>query len=263
MILSWCRNIIAGWCFVISCVSKAEPCELTVSAASSLSRAFKEIATHFEHSHQCRVRLNFAASGMLVQQMSHGAPADVLATADQQSMDRAAQLRLIDVASRQDFIANSLVLIAPAHSVITYAEQGGLKGPPAIVALNALTDQAIQYIAIGNPSSVPAGRYARESLQQAGLWQVLSPRIVMAINVRQVLDYVIRGEVEAGFVYASDAQGQPVKLISAIEVNTPITYPIAVSDKSANAAVAHQFKSFVLSHTAQQILQQHGFSSGR
>ncbi len=262
-----CRFVLASaaWCFLSAAPAQAAACELTISAAASLTAAFKQITTHFERSQACKVTLNFAASGVLVQQMRHGAPVDVLATADQQSMDLAAQFGLIKPQSRQDFIANTLVLIAPERSTLRSAT--GLSGAPEkagseAALLQQLTGPQIKHIAIGNPASVPAGRYAKEALRHAGLAKSLDTRLVFATHVRQVLDYVVRAEVEAGFVYASDAKGQQVRQLGVVTTDTTIRYPLAISAKPANPVAAQAFHRFIRSEVAQQILLQHGFSSG-
>jgi len=239
----------------------AAPCELTISAAASLSGAFKAIAAQYQQLQPCQLTLNFAASGVLVQQLHHGAPVDVLATADQHSMDLAEADALIDPTSRQDFIANQLVLIVPALSTATPPQASSATAATAVSAdLQPLTAPAYQRIAIGNPVTVPAGRYAKESLLQAGLWPALSAKLVQAANVRQVLDYVVRGEAEAGFVYASDAKGQPVRTLGLVPLQSPIRYPLAISSTSKHTAQARAFSQYLHSTAAQQILLQYGFS---
>lgn len=245
----------------LSGTSLAAPCELTISAAASLTGAFKAIATQYQQLQPCKLTLNFAASGVLVQQLRHGAPVDLLATADQQSMDLAEADALIDPASRQDFIVNRLVLIVPASPAATSPQAGSETSATVTSAdLQQLTAPAYQRIAIGNPATVPAGRYAKDSLQQAGLWPALSPKLVQAANVRQVLDYVVRGEAEAGFVYASDAKGQQVRALGLVPVTGPIRYPLAISSTSKHAAQARVFSQYLRTQAAQQILLQYGFS---
>ena len=243
----------------LSATLLAAPCELTISAAASLTGAFKAIATQYQQLQPCKLTLNFAASGVLVQQLRHGAPVDMLVTADQQSMDLAEADALIDPTSRQDFIANRLVLIVPASPAAT-SPQAGSTSTASNANLQQLTAPVYQRIAIGNPATVPAGRYAKDSLQQAGLWPALSAKLVQAANVRQVLDYVVRGEAEAGFVYASDAKGQQVRSLGLVPVKSPIRYPLAVSSASKHAAQARAFSQYLRSQAAQQILLQYGFS---
>ncbi len=230
----------------------AQAAGLTVSAASSLTESFREIAGAYEKAHPgTKVDLNFAASGVLLQQVARGAPVDVFASADQTTMDQAAEQGLLEPGSRQDFAANSLwVVVPPAarHKPATLAE---------------LAKPGIERIAIGNPDSVPVGRYARGALQQAELWQAVQGRVISTQNVRQSLDYVARGEVDAGFVYATDAQAMPGRVQRAFEVPVRggIRYPIAQVKGSANALQARQFVAFVRSPQGQAILRRHGFGS--
>ncbi|MEI2418502.1 molybdate ABC transporter substrate-binding protein [Orrella sp. JC864] len=223
---------------------------LTISAAASLTDAFKEIAALFEAAHPgAKLRLNFAASGVLLQQIEQGAPVDVFASADQATMDRAAQAGRIDPASRRDFAANSLVLVAPV--------QDG----PAIGALAELRQPGIRRIAIGKPGTVPVGRYTRQALAHAGLWESLQPRLVQADSVRQALDYVSRGEVEAGFVYRTDAMlmAGKVRILLTAGGHDPVTYPVAVVSDSKAASQARDFVDFLLQPPARQVLARYGF----
>lgn len=224
--------------------------QLTVSTAASLTDAFKELAPKFEAARPgVTLRLNFGASGVLLQQISQGAPVDVFASADQDTMNRAAEQKAIDPESRRNFVSNALVLIEPAKEAL------GLK------SLHDLTGTAVRKIALGKPATVPAGRYTREVLEGAKLWPALEPRFVYADNVRQVLDYVARGEVEAGFVYRTDAALMPDRVRIALTPagQTLVTYPIALVSDSRQKALAREFIAFVLSEPAQQVLARYGF----
>ncbi|RZJ08395.1 MAG: molybdate ABC transporter substrate-binding protein [Rubrivivax sp.] len=223
---------------------------LTVSAAASLTDAFKQIGTRFEASRPgSTVRLNIAASGVLLQQIAQGAPVDVFASADAETMDRAAAQELIAAGTRRDFARNSLVLITPSAS--------------AVGSLADLARAGVTRIAVGKPASVPAGRYARQALEAARLWAPLQPRLVFADNVRQVLDYVSRGEVEAGFVYRTDAEllGDKVRIAMTVQGHAPVTYPVAVVADSRQPALARAFVAFLGGAEAQAILARHGFGT--
>ncbi len=226
--------------------------ELTVSAAASLTNALREMAPAFEAQNPgTRLLLNFAASDTLLAQIGKGAPADVFASADQETMDRAQAQQLLRPGSRSNFAANTLVLVTPADSTLAFK------------TLADLQRAEVRRIAIGNPAGVPAGRYARGALESAGLWAALQAKAINAINVRQALDYVARGEVEAGFVYRTDAAQQKDKVRVAFTVATamPILYPIAVLAASRNADAAGRFVAFVLSPAGQAVLARHGFGS--
>ena len=225
--------------------------ELIVSAAASLTNAMKEVASNFEKTHPgAKIVCNFAASGVLLQQMAKGAPVDVFAAADQKTMNQAQEKKLILPATRKNFARNKLVLIVPINSKLTSS------------SLKDLTKPAIKRVAVGNPVTVPAGRYAKEALMKAGLWDKLTPKYIMAESVRQVLDYVRRGEVDTGFVYSTDAaiaKGK-VKIIQTVPGHTPILYPIAVATSTKKKALGQKFLDFVLSPKAQAIFKKYGFS---
>ena len=130
-----------------------------------------------------------------------------------------------------------------------------------IAALQDLTREDVKRIAYGNPASVPVGRYTQAALQAAGLWDAVQAKSVLAQNVRQSLDYVSRGEVDAGFVFATDAAIMPGKVKVAVRVpsQTPVTYPIALTTREAAAKEAEQFVAYVMSPAGQAILSRYGF----
>ncbi|MFY2946843.1 molybdate ABC transporter substrate-binding protein [Achromobacter xylosoxidans] len=224
--------------------------DLVVSAAASLTNAFKDVAQAYEKEHAgTKVILNFGASDVLLQQIIKGAPADVFASADQKAMDKAVEEKAVKPDTRIDFAANQVVLIVPTDSKAN------------ITALKDLTRDDIKRIAYGNPASVPVGRYTQGALQAAGLWDAVQAKSVLAQNVRQSLDYVSRGEVDAGFVFATDAAVMPDKVKVAVRVpsQTPVTYPIAVTARDDAAKEAQSFVAYVMSPAGQEILSRYGF----
>ncbi|MBG7618355.1 molybdate ABC transporter substrate-binding protein [Herbaspirillum sp. AP02] len=228
----------------------AQATDLVVSAAASLTNAFKELALSFEQQHPgVKVISNFGASDVLMQQIVRGAPADVFASADQTAMDKAVAEKAVTPATRKNFAANQIVVIVPHDA----------RHQPATLA--DLTRPDYQRIALGNPASVPFGRYTKGALEQAGLWSQVQAKGVMAENVRTSLDYVARGEVDAGFVFATDAAVMPDKVKVAIRLpsTTPATYPIAVTAGSRQQELAAQFVDYVLSPNGQAVLARYGF----
>lgn len=224
--------------------------EVTVSAAASLTNAFKEVAQTYEAQHPgTKILLNFGASGALLQQMAKGAPVDVFASADQETMDMAVKQGLVPTNGRHDFVRNTLVLVVPADSKLS------------IKSLKDLTQPGVLKVAIGNPASVPVGRYTQSALELAKLWPAVNAKAINTQNVRQSLDYVSRGEVEAGFVYATDAAVIPdkVKVAFNVPLNEVISYPIAPTASSANGKEAKGFIDYVLSSAGQSILGKYGF----
>ena len=224
--------------------------DITVSAAASLREAFTQMARDFETANPAyKVVYNFGASGQLLQQISRGAPVDVFASADLETMNRAEQQNLIVRDTRTNIAANKLVVVVPGGSSVR------------IQSLADLAKPDIQRIGLGTPDSVPAGRYAKEALERAGQWGALKDKYVFGQNVRQVLDYVARAEVDAGFVYVTDAALMKSKVTVALEaeVENPILYPIAAVKGGGNENGARSFIAFVMSDAGQQTLAKYGF----
>lgn len=224
--------------------------EITVSAASSLTNAFQQIAQHYQTAHpETKVLLNFAASGVLQQQIARGAPVDIFASADEKTMNLAIAEGHIDNESHRPFAKNQLVVITP------------FKAQTSLTQLTDLQKPEIQRIAVGNPDSVPVGQYTKVSLAEAGLWEALQEKVIHTQNVRHSLDYVARNEVDAGFVYNTDAALQPDKVAVAFTVPTPvdIIYPIAITSHSNNPTEAARFIDYLLSPAGQAVMSSYGF----
>ncbi|MFT0849772.1 molybdate ABC transporter substrate-binding protein [Achromobacter sp. F4_2707] len=223
---------------------------ITVSAAASLADAFTEIAARFSAAYpEDSVQLNFGASGSLLQQILKGAPVDVFASADEVTMNRAEDRGWVVQGTRQSFVQNTLVLIQPANAGYV------------LDSIDALHADTVQRIAVGNPESVPVGRYAKHSLKAAGQWDALLEKMILAQNVRQALDYVARGEVDAGFVYGTDAvlmKGK-VKVSYTVPTEQRISYPVAVLQHGEGKPAAQRFVDLLLSEEGQGVLAGFGF----
>ncbi|MCE5274389.1 MAG: molybdate ABC transporter substrate-binding protein [Deltaproteobacteria bacterium] len=223
--------------------------DLIVSAGAGMAKAMTAVGQAYEKNHPgVKVIFNFAASGTLLQQMVQGAPVDVFASADQITMDKAAGQGLILKGSRTDFARNALVLAVPAGSPL------GLRG------VRDLTRKEVKTIAIGNPEVVPAGRYARQSFVAEGLWDKLLDKFVYANTVSQVLDYLKRGEVDAGLIYGTDAlQGDgKIRVVAEVKGHEPIVFPIAVISSSRRQQ-AGDFIRFVCSSEMRAVFGSYGF----
>lgn len=235
---------------IVFCHSVGWSADLTVSAAASLTQAFQEIGAQFEKLNpDTKVKFNFGASGALLQQVANGAPVDVFASADTDTMDKAVAKGVVLASEVKVFTSNKLVLIAPVESKLTLQQLTDLKRAD------------IKRIAMGLPASVPAGHYAQGALAKAGLWVELKDKIISTTHVRQALDYVSRDEVDVGFVYASDAQlmSDKVKVLLQVPTVTPIQYPVAKVNGTAQTDTANKFIAFVQSNTAQSVLKKFGF----
>ena len=167
-------------------------------------------------------------------------------------MDELANKGLITAATRKDFAGNSIVLIVPAKAT-------------AIRSFIDLTNPAVKKIAVGNPRTVPAGQYTEQTLTKLKLLPDIQAKIIFAEDVRQVLDYVLRDEVDAGVVYSSDAAsgGDKIRIVerAADESHQPIRYPIAAVKESKQQDAAQRFIDLVVSSEGQAILVKHGFTS--
>jgi molybdate transport system substrate-binding protein len=217
-----------------------------------LTQAFQEIGSAFEAQHpDVRVRLNSGASGALLQQIAKGAPVDVFASADLDTMAQAQQQKWVPPGAATNFASNTLVVIVPHDARVVPRTLADLATPP------------FKRVVMGVPASVPAGRYARAALQSAQLWHSMQTKTVSAQSVRQALDYVARGEVDAGFVYATDAALMPgkVKLAFTVPTDSPVRYAIAPVMGSPNAANAQKFIQYLMSPPAQAVLARFGFGA--
>jgi len=223
--------------------------EILISAAASQTNAFTDIGKEFESANpDVKVSFNFAASGALLQQIAQGAPVDVFASADLETMGKAKDKGAVDAQSIKNFAGNKLVLIAPKGSTV--------KG------LNDLSGESVKRIAVGKPESVPVGKYTKDALEKKGMWAGLEPKFIYAESVRQALDYVSRKEVDAGFVYATDAAVAVDRVKVACEVggHKPVVYPIAVVSSGKNSITAGKFIEYVLSVKGQAVLAKYGFT---
>ncbi len=222
---------------------------IILSVAASLSDAMKEIKDAYNSDNpQVELLFNFGSSGALQQQIQQGAPVDIFISAASKQMDDLQERGLIEVDTRRNLLVNKLVLIASTDSNIANIKDLGL-------------DQ-VRRVAIGEPETVPAGRYAREALISLGLWDSLQPKLILAKDVREVLAFVETGNVEAGLVYQTDAKiSNRVKIVSDVPVDaySPIVYPVAIIANSRNKAAAAQFIEFISSEKGKEILEKYGF----
>ncbi|MGH8324500.1 MAG: molybdate ABC transporter substrate-binding protein, partial [Steroidobacteraceae bacterium] len=211
---------------------------MLVFAAASLKPALDRIITMPEVTALGNVRATYAASSQLARQIEAGAPATIYISADEAWMDDVASHKLIAAGTRRDLLGNALVLIAPKQSTLRLAIAPGFNLAGAL-GTNG-------HLALAEPNSVPAGRYARQALTTLGVWNSIESRIVAADNVRAALNFVARDEVPLGIVYRSDAASEPaVRVVATFPAHShaPIVYPAALiagrsSRSSAPRAVA-------------------------
>ena len=226
--------------------------EMILSVAISLKAATEELGRSFMAAHPgVTARYNFGASGDLQKQIEAGAPVDVFLSAAQRQMDELEKQNLIAVSSRRAFARNVLVVIKPADSSVDIAKPADL------------LEARVKRIVIGSPKTVPAGQYAEESLRALGLWDRLQPKLVFSENVRQALDYVARGEVDAGFVYTTDAASRTQGVKEAFrppdDSYRPVIYPGAVVAASKQATLAQAFLDLLGRAEGRAVLSRFGF----
>ena len=232
---------------------RGEAARLTVSAAISLKEVFRKIVKEFESRHpEHRVSLNLGSSGHLQRQIELGAPVDVFAPAALFPMEALERANLLQPGTRKVFATNRLSLVRP-------------RGSGAVDGFTFLGRGFQGRLVIGNPRHVPAGIYAKQALVALGYWKKLSARLIFAEHVRQVLDYVVRGEVDAGIVYRTDALREKgwVDLVAEAPPGSHarIAYPIAVIAESRYPRGAMRFLKFVLGEASRAILSRAGFGS--
>ncbi len=244
LLISW--NLFQNF----SSVDTLPRTSLNVSAAISLSPALQEIKTVYQQINpNVTITYNFGASGALAQQIQQGAPVDVFFSAATKQMNDLQQSNLLINDTRRNLLTNRLVLITPKNGL-------------ALSDVKQLTDARIKKIAIGEPKSVPVGKYAQELLTKLGLWQQLQPKLVLGNNVRQVLTFVESGNADAGIVYTTDAKASDkviVRLTAAENLHSPIVYPLAVIRNSRNPAAAKAFVDFLGGDRAKIVFQKYGF----
>jgi molybdate transport system substrate-binding protein len=232
------------------CLPHLQADDVQVFAAASLTDALKEIAAAYEKTGGDKILFNFAASNTLEMQIKAGAPADIFFSADEAKMNDLATAGLVDAATRQDLLSNSLVIIVPTDSKLTLTSAAGLAGP------------TVKKIALGQPESVPAGIYAKAYLQKTGVWDKIPSAIVPCESVRAALAAVETGNVDAGIVYNTDAlHSKKVKI--AFEVPTAdapaIQYPVALVKDSKHTAPAQKFLDYLATPDSLKIFAKYGF----
>ena len=223
---------------------------LTVSVAASLQEAMEAIEPLYEQQFpEIHIIYNFGSSGSLQHQIEQGAPVDVFISAAPKQMDALEEKSLLLDKTWKNLLKNQIVLITP-------------RANNKVANFQDLTENGVQKIALGHPESVPAGEYAKEVLENLKLYNELISKLVFAKNVRQVLFYVETGNVEGGFVYATDAKiSDKVKIVATAPENShsPIIYPVAVIKSSQYPEAAKAFIQFLLSNSAQAIFEKYGF----
>jgi molybdate transport system substrate-binding protein len=245
-----CRGIYSAKIGSWPGIGRASSDEITVSAAISLKDALDEISHLYTSEHpSAKVHFNLGGSGTLQRQIEQGAPVDIFMSASLKEMDSLQSQGLLVPDTRRDLVKNSVVLIVPA-------------GSTSISSFQDLLKAAVKTVAVGEPQTVPAGKYAQEVLTHFGIYDQLKPKLVLGKDVRQVLTYVETGNTDAGIVYATDAKISKKVTVAATapeDSHSPAIYPAAVIKNSKNLAGAKAFLEFLASEKARAVFQKYGF----
>lgn len=230
--------------------SSSKTVNLTISAAASLQESMEEIKVNFEKEHpNITLTLNYGSSGSLQKQIEQGAPSDLFISAGQTQMNSLEDENLILTDSKKDLLKNELVLITSSNNDIT--------------SISDLSTDKVMHIAMGEPTSVPAGSYAKESLNNLNLYDSLSSKLVFAKDVKEVLSWVSTQNAEVGFVYKSDTIGNnTVKIVEPISesYHSPIIYPIGIVKSTSNMEDTKEFYNYLFTEECQKIFEKYGYS---
>lgn len=233
-------------------VSQEQKVEITISAAASLNDALTEIKGDFEKENkQITLLFNIGGSGALKQQILQGAPVDIFLSAAHSQFNELTQKGLIDKQDQVDLLTNQLVLITNNDK------------PATLTHFTDLQHGAIETFAIGTPESVPAGMYARQTLQNLGVWDSVQPKVIQTKDVRQVLTYVETGNVDAGIIYMTDVKvSDKVKVVAVADEQTHdrIIYPAGIIKNSQHKKQATLFLNYLQSESAKVIFEKYGFT---
>jgi molybdate transport system substrate-binding protein len=228
--------------------SRTEP--VLVSAAVSLSMVLQELGPQFTRDAGVPVRFNFAGSNVLARQIVEGAAVDIFISADEAQMDLVAEAGLLDAATRVVLLTNRL-------AVVTREDW-----PRPLRQLADLAGRDVKRIAVGDPAAVPAGVYARQALERAGVWALVQPRLVPTVSVRAALAAVDQGDVDVAIVYRTDvAAARHARLAFVLNSGdaSPIVYPAAVMTRAPNPVAARAWLQWLRGPSARTAFERHGF----
>ena len=234
------RRLLAA--FLLLTAATASGAEVRVFAAASLTDALTEIAAKYEPATRDRIVFNFAGSNTLARQIESGAPADLFLSADEAKMDALQRQGLIDRSTRTQVLTNTLVIVS---------NDATIRGAHDLVGKS---------LALGEPSSVPAGIYAKRWLQRWYLWDRIAPKVIPTENVRAALAAVERGNADAAIIYATDARiAKRARVVYVVpqEATPDIVYPFAAV-KGASPA-ARRFLQYLQTGPALSVFEKHGF----
>lgn len=245
-----CRLNIFVLFVVLMFGAQAQAGQIRVSAAKSMSNLCNNLIVQFQTKYpEAKIVPNFASSGALAKQIEQGAPADIYISANPKWMAHLVEKGKIKMDTKKIFAYNTLVFVG--------------KPGADVHAMNDL--QKLTRVALGSPSSVPAGQYAKQAMDKVGIYDEMLKKgqLIMAKDVRQALIYADRGETDGAFVYKTDAMlaiGAKVLFEVPIELYNRVTYPVAMTKESEGNADAELFYDYITSEAAHPELVRLGFT---
>jgi len=231
--------------------TKSQSISLNVSAAATLTDVIKEINVLYNKKKpKVTIITNFTSSGTIQSQIENGAPVDIFISGASLQMDNLQKQGLLLPETRIDILNNQIVLIVPNDSELNIRQ------------FSDLTNNEVKVIGIGDPKSVTSGMYAQKALEKLNIYEQVKPKFILAGDVRQVLTYVESGNVDAGFVYATDAKiSAKVKVVATApeEINAQIVCPVAIIKATKNPDTAKEYEAFLISEEAKNVFSKFGF----
>jgi molybdate transport system substrate-binding protein len=250
----WIKRICLVWLMSLFLFpwmrDSARADEILVSAAASLTDVLKEIGKAYQAKSKHKILLTLGPSNFLARQIDEGAPVDIFFSADLAQMDMLEKNGRLEPGTRKNLLSNQLVMIVPSDSRL------------AITTPKDLLKPEVKRIALADPTAVPVGVYTSKYLADEGLWDKLKTKVIPVLDVRATLASVESGNVEAGFVYKTDAAiSKKVKIVFEvpIEKGPKITYPIAIVKESKKKDAARDFLSYLLTPAGKSIFKKYGF----
>jgi len=227
--------------------------DLTISAAASLKDALTDVQSlYLQEKPKTTLTINFAGSGTLQKQIEQGADVDLFFSAAASNMDVLKTKDLLIDSTIRNVLGNKLVLVVPNDSTVPVNSSFSV----------VVTDPSVKKVALGEPKTVPAGKYAENVFTFLNILDKVKEKVVYAQDVRQVLNWVETGNVDAGVVYLTDAKiSAAVKVIATAseESHTPIVYPAALIKSTNNYTASRDFLNFLTSDKAKAVFDKYGF----
>lgn len=231
---------------------KAAAADVMVYAAASLKESIGEAAKLFEAETKTAVKFNLGASGTLAKQITEGAPAGLFVSADAKWTKSLKDKGLLT--TDHVLLKNELVLVAPKTT------ECKIEFKPEFAFADAFKGK----FAIGDPASVPAGKYAKEALTKLGWFEPLKDRLILSKDVRETMRVVEMAGADLGVVYKTDALlSKELNIVGVFpaETHSPVVYTIGVVKGASEDAA--KFQDFLLSPKAADIFAKYGFAPAK